>query len=429
MNRTYIDELGEKRGEEVTIQAWVDTIRKHGGVQFVLLRDVSGIVQAVVTKSQLELFNQVKGLKPESVVTAEGIVQEETQAPGGFELALTVLQVLSEPQVPPAIPIRGEEADEVSMANRLDYRWLTLRNPETAKIFKAWTELEKGMRGFFEGNRFIQIYPPALMNAASESGAEVFSVDYFDSKAYLAQSPQFFKQMAIAGGLERVYMVGPVFRAEPSFTSRHMTEFTGWDFEMAFIESHENVMATEEAALCSGFVQLKESLFPDLEVPTLPFPRITMAEAKKLLQQAGIQSSRTDDLSPEEERAICEIVREQTGSDFVFITEYPRSVRPFYHMRISEDSPNTRSFDLLYKGVEISTGAQREHRIDVLEQQAIEKGMSLKDLEDYLNFFRNGCPPHGGVGIGPGRIIMKLLDLSSVKEATFLPRDVKRLRP
>ena len=265
------------------------------------------------------------------------------------------------------------------------------------------------------------------MSAPSESGAEVFEVKYFDGFAYLAQSPQFYKQMAIASGFERIFMTGPVFRAEPSFTTRHMTEFTGWDFEMAYIQSHHEIMDMEEGMLKAGFAKLAEAGLIESQVAT-PFARLSLAEAKTKLKAAGITSDKEGDLSPDEERGICKIVKEETGSDFVFVTDYPPATRAFYHMR-DESTGLTKSFDLLYKGVEITTGAQREHRPEILVKQAAEKGVSEASLSDYVNFFRFGCPPHGGAGIGPGRIVAQILDLASVKEATFLPRDVKRLRP
>ena len=427
--RTYINELSSHVGSEVTLYAWIDTIRKHGGIQFVLLRDISGIVQAIVLKSQGDIFQQVKQLVPETVVKTTGTVKEESQASDGYELALTFIQVLSEPELTPAIPIRNEGENTASTSNRFDFRWLNLRNPEQAKIFKVWTELEKGLRSFFDLHKFVQIYTPSLMNTASESGAEVFEVAYFENKAYLAQSPQFYKQMAMASGMERVFVTGPVFRAEPSFTTRHMTEFTGFDFEISYINSHFDVMEAEEELLLNGLKQLKESQLIDLELPSLPFPKISFEQAKALLSRHNIPSKNEHDFSPDEERALSAIIKEQTGHDFVFIIDYPVDARPFYHMRHEDNDGLTKSFDLLFKGVEISTGAQREHRVDILEKQALEKSIPIESITNYLDFFRYGCPPHGGVGLGPGRIVMKLMDLSSVKEATFLPRDVKRLTP
>ncbi len=208
-----------------------------------------------------------------------------------------------------------------------------------------------------------------------------------------------------------------------------MTEFTGWDFEISFIESHEDVMREEEKMLVEGFKELKKEVLPDLQIPEIPFPRMTMRQAKEKLRRYGITSEKEGDFSPEEEREIGRIVKEKTGSDFVFVTEYGAKVRAFYHMRPDNDPTVTKSFDLIYKGLEITTGAQREHRPDILKKQAIEKGVPTEPLERYFSFFKYGCPPHGGAGIGPARIVMKLLDLESVKDATFLPRDVRRLTP
>ncbi len=375
-----------------------------------------------------DVFAVIKDLSLESVVEIEGLVKESKQVQEGFEidgLKATVLSI-SDAQLP--IPVALEKgAADVDVTNRFDWRWLDLRKSESHKIFRVWTVLEQAMREYFAKNNFTQIYSPALMSAASESGAEVFEVKYFEGKAYLAQSPQFYKQMAIASGFEKIFMVGPVFRAELSFTTRHMTEFTGWDFEIAYIHSHHDIMDTEEAMLKSGFAKLKEAGLIEEEIK-VPFARIPFAEAKNKLKQAGISSEKAGDLSPDEERGICKIVKEETGSEFVFITDYPKDNRAFYHMR-DEATGLTKGFDLLYKGVEITTGAQREHRYDMLVKQAAEKGLTEESLSDYLQFFKFGCPPHGGVGIGPGRIVAQILGLASVKEATFLPRDVKRLRP
>jgi aspartyl-tRNA synthetase len=315
------------------------------------------------------------------------------------------------------------------MSIRFDWRWLDLRKEAKAKIFKTWTEMERGFRDYFEKNDFIQIYTPSFMGTASETGADVFEVKYFDRKAYLAQSPQFYKQMAMASGFEKVFVTGPVFRAEESYTTRHTTEFTGFDFEISYIQSHKDIMEAEEKLLVGVFNKLNEKLGLGLEVPTVPFPKVTMKEAKEKLAKKGVRSEKIFDVSSEEEVELAKIIKEETGHDFVFITDWPIEGRPFYHMRHEDDQTLTKSFDLLYKGLEITTGAQREHRVEILEKQAKEKGMDLEPLKDYLNFFRYGCPPHGGVGIGPGRIVMKLLDLPSIKEATYLTRDVKRLKP
>lgn len=390
---------------------------------------MNGLTQIVVTADNSQ-FETAKDLSLESVIRVTGEMVDAPQAPGGSEMHPTKIEVLSkaEPELPIPVVVKGGEETEAPI--RFDYRWLDLRKPEKAKIFKVWTEFEKGWRKYWDENNFVQLYPPAFMSTPSESGAEVFEVKYFDRKAYLAQSPQFYKQMAMASGFEKVFMVSPVFRAEESFTTRHMTEFTGWDFEISYIKDHNDIMDAEEGMIVSGFEQLLKVL-PDLNisVPTQPFPRMTMLEVKKILVGLGIPSPEEHDLSPEEERAISEYVLKEHNHEFVFITEYHKSKSAFYHMRLEEGSDRSRRADLLYRGLEVTTLAQREHRLEILEAQAKEKGMNLEPLKDYLNFFRYGCPPHGGAGIGPARFIMKILDLPNVREATYLPRDVKRLNP
>jgi nondiscriminating aspartyl-tRNA synthetase len=428
LQTTHIQGLKEKIGESVDVIGFAQAIRNQGKVGFVNVRDVTGTMQAVFFGEAL--IAQLKEVQLESVLSVFGKIVESKQTPSGIEMQVARFTILSlaAPELP--IPVITKSGEEAEAPIRLDYRWLDLRKEEKTRIFKVWTAFEKGLRNYWYKEGFIQIYSPSFMSTPSETGAEVFEVNYFDKKAYLAQSPQFYKQMAIASGFERVFMTGPVFRAEQSFTTRHLTEFTGFDFEVGNIESHHDLMDIEEGMLVSAFTELKES-FPELnvEVPARPFPRIPMVEAKKILAERGIKSGEEHDLSPEEERAICEYVREAHNHDFVFITDYHKSKSAFYHMRHENDNDRGKRADLLYRGIEITTLAQREHRVEILEKQATEKGMDLESLSDYFNFFRYGCPPHGGAGIGPARIIMKILDLPNVREATYLPRDVKRLTP
>ena len=411
------------------IQGFIHALRIQSKIIFIIVRNLKGLTQVVVTADNPE-FENAKNLTLESVIRVTGKIKDAPQAPNGSEMHPEKIEVLSKalPELPIPVVVKGGE--ETEAPTRFDYRWLDLRKPEKAKIFKIWTEFEKGWRKYWDENNFIQLYPPAFMSTPSEGGAEVFEVNYFDRKAYLAQSPQFYKQMAMAAGFEKVFMTSPVFRAEPSFTTRHLTEFTGWDFEISYIESHHDVMDAEEGMIIAGFEQLKKA-FPDLNitVPKIPFPRISMVEAKKILAGLNMESPDEHDLSPEEERAISDYVLEKYNHEFVFITEYHKSKSAFYHMRIKEGSDRSRRADLLYRGLEVTTLAQREHRPEILEKQAKEKGIELEPLKDYINFFRYGCPPHGGAGIGPGRFIMGILNLSNVREATYLPRDVKRLNP
>ena len=420
----------------VKVTGFVHNLRLKKELAFVDLRDITGIIQLVFEKSLApKAFEIAENLNIESYIEVVGELKEkpakkgEEDAPKDYELSVTEATLITKSAEQLPIPVMQKIENEASLDLRLDNRWLDLRKPEHCLIFQVWTMLEAGCRDYFLNNNFIQIYTPAFMGTASETGAEVFEVKYFDRKAYLAQSPQFYKQMAMASGFEKVFTFGTVFRAEQSFTTRHVTEFTGWDFEIANISSHEEVMDAEEGMLVSGFTRLKAANLIDVEVPAQPFPRWTFKTVKEKLAAAGVASEKAHDLSPEEEREISRLVKEETGSDFIFVTDYPVEARPFYHMRHEDDNNLTKSFDLLYRGVEITTGAQREHRVEILEKQALDKEMNLEELHDYLDFFRYGCPAHGGVGIGPARIIMKLLNLGSVKEACFLPRDVKRLNP
>lgn len=424
-------------GQTVRLAGWVHAVRAQSKIIFLVLRDREGMRQCVILRDDATIFAAAQKLSEESVIAIEGVVVAAEQAPGGLEIQVQKLEVLSvaDPKLP--IPIVAKGGNETDQSIRLDYRWLDLRKPEKLLIFKSWTLLEETFREYFLRQQFLQIHSPKLMSAPSESGAEVFTVEYFDGVAYLAQSPQFYKQMAMAAGFERVFEIGPVFRAEPSFTTRHATEFTGFDFEMSFITSHQDVMTLWAQAIEYSLRRIaeeygeaiKQMYGVDVVVPTLPFPQLTMAQAKALLKKHNVPSEREGDLSPEEERALGNITKEQHGHEFIYITEYPITVRPFYHMRSASDPTTTLSFDLLWKGMEITTGAQREHRYDTLSRQAQEKGMSIELIQSYLNFFRYGCPPHGGAGIGPGRMIMLLLNLASIREATYVYRGVKRLTP
>ncbi len=438
MERTHIGDLKQHIGGQVTIAGFVQVIRNQGSIQFLLVRDISGVVQVVVTKDKTKARQTVDSLNLESVVEISGLAKEERQAPGGFEIAAEQVCVLSlaEPELPIPIIEKGND-EEADQSIRLDWRWLDLRKPKHALVFKVWTLMEAAFREYWVSHDYIEIHSPKLIATPSESGSEVFEVKYFERKAYLAQSPQFYKQMAMAAGFEKVFEVGPVFRAEPSFTSRHATEFTGYDMEISYISSHEDITAEEEKTIQYVLQKVKDKYGEEIHalldcevvVPSLPFPRISMKETKKILADLGVPSEKDNDISPEEERKISEYVGEKYGHEFVFITEYPAHMRPFYHMRDEHNPSLTKSFDLLWNGLEVTTGAQREHRYDVLVSQAQEKGMQLEPIQFYLNFFKYGCPPHGGFGMGPNRMIMKLLNIENVREASFLYRGVKRLEP
>lgn len=437
MARTLIKDIKEKTNESVSIEGWVQILRDQGNIKFLVIRDITGLIQVVVIKEPTSVFEIVNKLTLESVVKINGIVKEEKQAPGGVEIKAENIEILSlaNPELP--IPVIEKGGNETEQQIRLDWRWLDLRKPEKALIFKIWTVLEQSFRNYCISNGFIEIHSPKSVVTSTESGSELFEIKYFDKKAYLAQSPQLYKQMAMAAGFEKVFETGPVFRANPSFTSRHDTEFTMYDVEMSFIESHHDLMAEEEKMMVTIFQTVKEkygdeikkAYSEDIVVPTSPFPKLTLKEAKKILAGLGVPNERGEDLSPEEERAIAQYIKEKEGHDFVFIYDWPASVRAFYSMRLESDPTLSKSFDLLYKGLEVTSGAQREHRYEQLKQQILDKGFKLEPFESYLNFFKYGCPPHGGFAPGPSRLLMKILGLNNVREVTYLYRGVNRLTP
>ena len=437
MKRILTKQIKKKIGQQVKIAGFVQTIRDQGSIKFLIVRDISGSVQVVITKSSPEAMKIAESLNLESVVEIIGLAKEEKQAPDGIEIQAEKIKILSLSASELPIPVIEKGQEETDQQIRLDWRWIDLRKPKKALIFKVWTFMEQAFREYWTQNDYIEIHSPKLMSVPSESGAELFEVKYFDRKAYLAQSPQFYKQMAMAAGFEKVFEVGPIFRANPSFTSRHDTEFTGYDVEISFIESHQEVLEEEQKVIRYVIEKLKEKFGKeisafygrDLIVPKLPFPQVTMRQAKEILARLGVPSEKEGDLSPEEERKLSDYILEKEGHEFLFVTEYPIEVRPFYHMRLETNPKLTKSFDLLWSGLEITTGAQREHRYDVLVAQAKEKGLTLKPIQFYLNFFKYGCPSHGGFGLGPTRMLMKIFNIGNVREVTYLYRGVKRLEP
>ncbi len=429
MTRVPIARLREHIGQTVTIAGWAATLRLQRAMQFVLVRDHSGTVQVTHRRDGTALEAELDGLTPESAVRVTGRVADNPAVNlGGLELIPERVSVENRAATP--LPVDDRTGPE----GRLDWRFLDVRRRPAARlVFAVATSAERAMREFAYAAGCTEMHTPKLMGSASESGAEVFELGYFGRRAYLAQSPQFYKQMAIAAGIDRVFEIGPVFRAEPSFTARHATEFTGVDVELAWIADVADVMDFEERMLAHVLAavaaehgeQISELCGTRVTVPAVPFPRITMAQAQEILGTAGGPG----DLDPAGERAVSARVTERTGHEFVFVTRYPASVRPFYHMRPAGEPDLTCSFDLLWRGLEITTGAQREHRYDVLVRQAAEKGVGTAPMRDYLNCFRYGCPPHGGLGLGLGRLLMALLGLDSIREATFLFRGPNRLTP
>jgi len=441
MQRTLIKEVREKIGHSVTVKGFVHVVRNQKAVQFILLRDHTGIIQIVVERSKVNsaVNDLISTLNRESAIEVTGLVVSNPAIKlAQIEIQLETIKVVSLSD--PILPIDTSGKTESDTDKRLDWRFLDLRSHENQLIFQIQTTVEWAMRDFWLSNGFMEINTPKLMGSPSEGGAELFTLDYFGQTASLAQSPQFYKQMAMASGMDRVFEIGPVFRADPSFTPRHATEFTSVDMEMSWIESHYEVMEFEELWLQHILKTVKEKHgkeiieFFGVEViePTLPFPKITMQDAQEILANMGYipsDATKKGDIDPQGERLLCEYAQEKYGHEFIFITDYPEDIRPFYHMRQSNKPELTKSFDLLWKWMEITTGAQREHRYDVLVEQAKEKGIKQKTIQFYLDFFRFGCPPHGGFGFGLARLLAAMLNRKSIKDVVFLHRGPNRLIP
>lgn len=451
-----INEIKNHNGEIVEIHGFVKQIRELKKMQFLVVKDITESVQITIFKDEehANLNEIVSGLTVESSVTIEGEVNvSDFVKLNGVEILPTKIVVENLAHTP--LPIDMTDFSESNRDLRLDWRFLDLRSREHQLIFKVQTTIEMAMREYWTEHGFIEIHSPKLMSSPSESGAELFEIDYFGGKAYLAQSPQFYKQMAIASGFEKVFEIGPVFRANKSHTSRHDTEFTMIDCEFAWIKSYEDVMKFEEEWMQYVLTRVKEKhgeeikevLGREVVIPTVPFPRITMAEAKKIVEGMGytIPPETKGDLDPTAEKMLGEYVLKKYGHQFVFVTEFPTSIRPFYHRYKEGDETKTCSFDLLWNGLEQTTGAQREHRLNVLVKQGIEKGLISKkalnkkgevveeylpeSMKSYLACFNYGMPPHGGFGFGLTRMLMNLLGYTNVREVTFIYRGVDRLTP
>ena len=439
MERTFIADLRQHIGEEVKIQGWLQVLRDQKKMQFLVIRDTTGAAQVAFWKgNDAALAERISALTTESALTITGsVVDNPVVKLGGLEIQLQTVEVNNLAENPLPFEPYGDTLPQLDF--RQDWRSIDLRRKENLLLFQVQTTAEAAMREFWVNNRFIEIHTPKIISTPSESGAELFTIDYFERKAYLAQSPQFYKQMAMSAGFERVFEFGPVFRADPSFTSRHMTEFTGVDMEISWIETHEDVMAMQERWLQFVYQrvkdvhgeQIREMFGHEMIVPTLPFPRIPMAEAVEILKSRGYQlpADKKGDIDPGGERDIAAYVMEKYNHEFVFLTDWPIAVRPFYHMRHPDNPGLTRSYDLIACGLEITTGAQREHRPDILAKQALEKGLHLEPIQFYLDFFRYGCPPHGGFGLGLSRLLMVMLVLNNIRETVFLFRGPTRLTP
>lgn len=423
---------GDYVGKTVKMNGAVHNIRDMGEFAFIILRKAEGLVQCVYEEGKTEF--DLKDLKEESAVEVTGVIALEERAPQGFELRLTGIRVLSEPAETMPIAINKWKLN-TSLETRLSLRPVSLRNVRERAKFKIQEGIVRGFREFLSSQGFTEVHTPKIVSRGAEGGANVFKLNYFNKKAELGQSPQFYKQMMV-GVFDRVFEVAPVFRAEKHNTTRHLNEYIGLDFEMGYIDSFEDVMAMETGFLKFTMELLKSEYKKELDMLGIDLPSISQiphvrfAEAKQLVSEKYNRKIRNPfDLEPEEEVLIGRYFKEEYDSDFVFVTHYPSKKRPFYAMDDPEDTSVTLSFDLLYKGLEITTGGQRIHDYQMILEKMEKRGMDPEDIKDYLMIFKYGMPPHGGLGIGLERLTMRLLDEQNVRETSLFPRDVTRLEP
>ena len=428
-------EVGAHLGERIQVAGWLHTLRRLGGVSFLILRDGWGIIQVVAASEEDLAPLRAAQAGPESVLLVEGDVTAASQAPGGVELHAPRISVLTAVTEAPPVTL-GKRELKASLTTMLDEAVVTTRHPTRRAIFRLGASAMTSFRETLSARGFTEIQSPKLVESATEGGANVFALDYFSRPAYLAQSPQFYKQIMV-GVFERVFEVGPVFRAEPHDTTRHINEYVSLDMEMGFIENHFTIMAVARDVLASVMERFRTANAADLALlgaalPDVPaeIPHIHFSHAQELIfQRHGVDVRGEPDLSPQDERWLGEWARAEHGSDFLFVTGYPMRKRPFYTHPDPARPEYSNSADLLFRGTELMTGGQRLHRYEDYLAALTERGISPEPFRDYLEAFRYGMPPHGGFAIGLERLLMQLIGLPSVKLATLFPRDLNRLRP
>jgi len=431
-----LTELKGMVGKEVTLSGWVHDVRVLGGISFVLLRNSNGVVQVAAPKKSVPagLYESISALHQEDVITVTGQVKESKAARLGFEIVPTGMEVLSKADAP--LPLDPRGVTPASIDTRLEWRSLELRRPETSAIFKIENALVQGFEEFLQGRGFIRAFTPNIIGGVSEGGSEVFKVDFYGKDAYLRQDPQLHRQLTIAGGFDRIYDLGPNWRAEVSHTPRHLSEHRTIAPEIAFIDDERDTMRLEEEMVVRG-IEFAAKRCPDelnllkieLEAPKTPFPEVRFPDIYETLEKLGKKLPKNQDIDDPSLRALAQKLKEDTGSDFFFLNRFPSAVKPFYVMRVDEEPAYARSVDLVYKGLELSSGGQREHRHDRIVSQIQEKGYGLKGLEWFTEPFRYGVPPHGGYSFGLERFTAYLLGMENIKEAVLFPRDPERLQP
>ncbi len=434
LSRSYTAVSPADHGKPASLAGWVEDVRNLGGIAFLIVRQRDGTFQATIKKKGNEaLFEAASKIVRESVVAVQGIVQPNAQVRNGWELLASSVEVLSAAAAPLPLPVADKVGAE--MDTRFDNRFLDLRKPERRAIFRVRSAVLAALREHLGAHGFMEVQTPKLAGAGAEGGATLFETTYFGRKAYLSQSPQLYKQILMSTGLDRVMEFAPAFRAEPSDTVRHVTEFTSFDAEVSWIESQEDVFRLLEGAVAHAIERVRAEaktelalLQADPKVPALPLRRLPYAEALEILRNRGKHVRDGDDIDTEGEKVVGAAMA-QEGHELYFLTEYPTAIKPFYIMAKPDDPETSFSFDLEYKGDEMASGGQREHRYDALVANLRAKGLDPAGFEFYVKAFRYGMPPHGGWGFGVDRFVQKLLDLPNIREAILFPRDRVRLVP
>ena len=425
------DATKKQHGKIITVAGWVEEIRNIGSIAFIIIRDRKGTLQVTgLKKEHPEIFEKLVSIPRESVISVKGLCQASEKARNGYEIIPEDFEILSTAETP--LPLGVVDKIESDMDTRLDNRFIDLRKPEIQSIFKIRTEIVAAVHDYLRSQNFIEVHTPNIISSSSEGGTDVFKLKYFEKEAFLAQSPQLYKQMLMATGFDRVYEIAWYFRAEEHNTRRHLNESTAIDLEMAFINSEEDVMQVLENLVYNMWKRASECkdeleiLGKKIVLPKLPFKRLPYDDVVKKLNKNGSKIKWGDDLGTEDEKLLGDIMKKE-GHDFYFITKYPIEAKPFYTM--PEGEKYSRGFDLECKGVEISSGSQRIHDVELLKKRIKACDLNPKDFESYLKAFRYGMPPHGGFGFGIERFIMELLDIKNVRECILFPRDRTRLTP
>ena len=429
-------DLRAKIGEQVHLEGWVHDVRILGGISFVLIRNARGIVQVAAPKKAVstDLLELISSLHQEDVVRVSGTVKDSKAARLGFEIVPSALEIIAKAASP--LPLDPRGVTPTNLDTRLEWRSLELRRPETAAIFKIENAVVQGFEEYFQKRGFIRAFTPSILGGVSEGGSEVFRIDFYGKDAYLRQDPQLHRQLTIAGGFDRIYDLGTNWRAELSHTPRHLSEHRTIAPEIAFIRDERDTMRLEEEMIVHGIERATKDCNDDFvllkavpDIPKTPFPEVTFQEVYKIMERLGKPIPRNQDIDDPSLRALAEEVKKETGSDFFFLNRFPSAVKPFYVMRVDEDPGYARSVDLVYRGLELSSGGQREHRHDKIISQIEEKGYSTEALEWFTEPFRFGVPPHGGYSFGIERFTAYLLGIENIKEAALFPRDPERLLP